>query len=176
MQLACSIPTDRLVTIRIYLSNLTNRSFPAELRVIDELLRRQALVSGPRDRGTKRKADGRQEATQANIGAGTIDKRVQTAGKCQRDAGIGGEILADAFQTFDLADSVGANRQEIPVFLNKTWNPLLEIFRCASGLNNYDGLPEPLVDLHDEDVEAMIKDGAVLEKRINAAFSVIAGP
>lgn len=176
MQSACSIPTDRLATIRIYLSNRTDRSFPTELRIIDELVRRQALVSGPRGRGTKRKADGRQEATQANPGAGNIDKRVQAAGKRQRDVGIGGAVLADAFQTFDLADSVGENSQGIPIFLNKTWNPLLEIFRCASGLNNYDGLPEPLVDLHDEDIEAMIKDGAVLEKRANAAFSVIAGP
>jgi hypothetical protein len=176
MQLACSIPSDRLVTIRTYLANLTDRSFPTELEIIEELLKRQALISGTQDRGTKRKADGRPEATQANVVRAVVKKRVQHASKRQRDVGIGGTILADAFETFDLADSVGTTSQEIPVFLHKTWNPLLDTFRSASGLQGDDKLPESLVNLHDEDVEAMIKDGAVLEKRINAAFSLIAGP
>ena len=176
MQLACSIPNDRLETIQTYLANLTDRSFPKEIAIIDELRRRQALISGTQGRGTKRKADGRQETADATQTRGSIDKRVHAAGDRERDLGLGGSTLLDAFGLIDLANPGETTSQDIPVFLQKIWNPLVETFRSASSLDDDEMLPEGLVGLDDQDIEVMIKDGSALEKRANTALGAVAGP
>lgn len=85
-------------------------------------------------------------------------------------------MSSDAFGSVNLADTADAASQDVSTFLHQTWNPFVEVYRAVSGLQEDDAVPEPLVGLHDEDVEAMIKDGSVLEKRFNAALSAIAGP
>jgi hypothetical protein len=176
MQLACSIPNERTDEIRKYLQEEAERGRAnhRDRLIIDEIIRRQGYISGEQHRGTKRKADGRSQATQTRKPPATSSERTVPAEARQRDLGIGEDMLVDAFASvLSLPDTSNGSRAKSG-FKAGIWDPIVETFRSASQSREDESLPEAIRSTRPSDIGDMSKNGALLEQRIDLALTQVA--
>jgi len=175
MQLACSIPNERIVEIKKYLQEEAEQSRAShrDRLIVDEIIRRQAYITGEQHRGTKRKADGRSQATQTRKPRTKYTERIVPAEARQRDLGIGEDMLVDAFASMlNLPDTPNAARVQSG-FKARIWDPVVEIFHSASQSRENESLPEAIRSTQPSDIGAMSKDGDLLEQRIDSALTQV---